>query len=97
MLAVPNMTVTAPKNGREMLGLLRAAVGAHERPFALRYPRDAAPDLPPAMSRDRGGAVSHVGSAAAGRAEGSRDPRGRNDGAAVARGRRSRSRRRACP
>jgi 1-deoxy-D-xylulose-5-phosphate synthase len=49
MLAVPNMTVTAPKNGREMLGLLRAAVDHTGGPFALRYPRDAAPDLPPAM------------------------------------------------
>ncbi len=50
MLAVPNMTVTAPKNGHEMLGLLRAAVDHTSGPFALRYPRDAAPDLPPAMS-----------------------------------------------
>jgi 1-deoxy-D-xylulose-5-phosphate synthase len=47
MLAVPGMTVTAPKNGHEMLGLLRAAL-AHERgPWCLRYPRDAAPDAPP--------------------------------------------------
>jgi 1-deoxy-D-xylulose-5-phosphate synthase len=50
MLAVPNMTVTAPKDGREMLGLLRSAVEHTSGPFALRYPRDAAPDLPPAMS-----------------------------------------------
>jgi 1-deoxy-D-xylulose-5-phosphate synthase len=50
MLAVPNMTVTAPKDGREMLGLLRAAVEHTGGPFSLRYPRDAAPDLPPAMS-----------------------------------------------
>ncbi|MGH7654475.1 MAG: 1-deoxy-D-xylulose-5-phosphate synthase, partial [Gemmatimonadaceae bacterium] len=49
MLAVPNMTVTAPKNGREMLGLLRSAVEHTSGPFALRYPRDAAPDLPPAI------------------------------------------------
>ena len=49
MLAVPNMTVTAPKNGHEMLGLLRAAVHHESGPFTLRYPRDAAPDLPPAM------------------------------------------------
>ena len=44
MLAVPNMVVTAPKDGREMLGLLRTAV-AHPGPFCLRYPRDAAPDV----------------------------------------------------
>jgi 1-deoxy-D-xylulose-5-phosphate synthase len=50
MLAVPNMTVTAPKNGHEMLGLLRAAVDHAQGPFSLRYPRDASPDIPPAMS-----------------------------------------------
>jgi 1-deoxy-D-xylulose-5-phosphate synthase len=43
MLAVPNMTVTAPKDGTEMLGLLRTAVD-HDGAFSLRYPRDAAPD-----------------------------------------------------
>lgn len=50
MLAVPNMTVAAPKDGREMLGLLRTAVGHTNGPFALRYPRDATPDLPPPMA-----------------------------------------------
>ena len=49
MLAVPNMTVTAPKNARELLGLLRTAVGHTGGPFATRYPRDAAPDVVPAM------------------------------------------------
>ena len=49
MLAVPGMTVTAPKNGTEMLALLRAGVD-HTGPFAIRYPRDASPDVPPAMS-----------------------------------------------
>jgi 1-deoxy-D-xylulose-5-phosphate synthase len=50
MLAVPEMTVAAPKNGREMLGLLRTAV-AHERgPFAFRYPRDATPDIVPPIA-----------------------------------------------
>ena len=49
MLAVPGMTVTAPMNGREMLGLLRTAV-THDGPFALRYPRDATPDSVPAIS-----------------------------------------------
>ena len=48
MLAVPGMTVTAPMNGREMIALLRTAV-SHNGPFAIRYPRDAAPDsVPPA-------------------------------------------------
>ena len=49
MLAVPGMTVTAPMNGREMLALLRTAV-SHDGPFALRYPRDTAPDTVAAMS-----------------------------------------------
>ena len=50
MLTVPNMTVTAPKNGTEMLGLLRAGVEHTDGPFCLRYPRDASPDVPGAMS-----------------------------------------------
>ncbi len=44
MLAVPNMVVAAPKDGTELLALLRTAV-SHDGPFAFRYPRDAAPDL----------------------------------------------------
>jgi 1-deoxy-D-xylulose-5-phosphate synthase len=44
MLAVPEMTVTAPKNGTEMLALLRTAMLHKSGPFCLRYPRDAAPD-----------------------------------------------------
>jgi len=42
MLAVPGMTVAAPKDGAELLGLLRTAL-AHDGPFSLRYPRDKAP------------------------------------------------------
>jgi 1-deoxy-D-xylulose-5-phosphate synthase len=49
MLAVPGMVVTAPKNAAEMLGLLRTGVAWDKGPFALRYPRDTAPDAPPAM------------------------------------------------
>ncbi|HEU4563367.1 MAG TPA: 1-deoxy-D-xylulose-5-phosphate synthase, partial [Gemmatimonadaceae bacterium] len=48
MLAVPEMTVTAPKDGTEMLALLRTAADA-KGPFSVRYPRDASPDVPPAM------------------------------------------------
>ena len=44
MLAVPNMTVTAPKDGTEMLALLRAGVSHDGGPFCLRYPRDVVPD-----------------------------------------------------
>lgn len=51
MLAVPGMTVTAPRNGAEMLGLLRAGVEHTSGPFSLRYPRDASPDTPPEMSK----------------------------------------------
>jgi 1-deoxy-D-xylulose-5-phosphate synthase len=50
MLAIPGMTVTAPKNGREMLGLLRTGVAHAGGPFALRYPRDAAPDIVPPIT-----------------------------------------------
>ncbi len=44
MLAVPGMTVTAPKDGTEMLALLRTAVQDGRGPFSLRYPRDVVPD-----------------------------------------------------
>ena len=50
MLAVPGMTVMAPKNGTEMLGLLRTAVSHLTGPSCLRYPRDAAPDIAPPMT-----------------------------------------------
>jgi 1-deoxy-D-xylulose-5-phosphate synthase len=50
MLAVPGMTVAAPRNGREMLGLLRAALLHDSGPFAFRYPRDATPDIVPPMA-----------------------------------------------
>jgi 1-deoxy-D-xylulose-5-phosphate synthase len=49
MLAVPHMTVTAPKDGAELIGLLRCALAHEEGPFSLRYPRDKAPaEAPPA-------------------------------------------------
>ncbi len=48
LLAVPNMTVTAPRDGAELIGLLRCAL-THDGPFSLRYPRDNAPaPAPPA-------------------------------------------------
>jgi 1-deoxy-D-xylulose-5-phosphate synthase len=48
MLTVPNMTVTAPKDGAELVGLLRCAM-EHDGPFSTRYPRDNAPaPAPPA-------------------------------------------------
>jgi 1-deoxy-D-xylulose-5-phosphate synthase len=42
-LAVPNAVVTAPKDGAEMLALLRLGVGHDGGPFTLRYPRDNVP------------------------------------------------------
>ncbi|MGH7701371.1 MAG: 1-deoxy-D-xylulose-5-phosphate synthase [Gemmatimonadales bacterium] len=49
MLAVPHMTVTAPKDGAELIGLLRCALARGDGPFCLRYPRDKAPgEAPPA-------------------------------------------------
>jgi 1-deoxy-D-xylulose-5-phosphate synthase len=49
LLAVPNFTVTAPKDGRELLGLLRSAVEHDSGAWSIRYPRDASPDEPPPM------------------------------------------------
>jgi 1-deoxy-D-xylulose-5-phosphate synthase len=49
MLAVPNMTVTAPKDSTEMLALMRAAASHSSGPFCVRYPRDTAPDDAPAV------------------------------------------------
>jgi 1-deoxy-D-xylulose-5-phosphate synthase len=50
MLAVPGMTVTAPKDGTEMVGLLRAGLDHTAGPFCLRYPRDSVPDVVPALA-----------------------------------------------
>jgi 1-deoxy-D-xylulose-5-phosphate synthase len=44
LLAVPNMTVTAPKDGTEMLALLRSGIDHLGGPFSLRYPRDVVPE-----------------------------------------------------
>ncbi|HEX6943114.1 MAG TPA: transketolase C-terminal domain-containing protein, partial [Gemmatimonadaceae bacterium] len=43
-------TVTAPRDATEMLALLRTASEYTAGPFSIRYPRDTAPDVPPAMS-----------------------------------------------
>jgi 1-deoxy-D-xylulose-5-phosphate synthase len=47
LLAVPHMTVTAPKDGTELIGLLRCALTHDDGPFSLRYPRDTAPGVAP--------------------------------------------------
>ena len=46
MLTVPNMTVAVPRNGEELLGLMRTAVEYKDGPFSLRFPRDVTPDIP---------------------------------------------------
>lgn len=46
MLAVPGMTVTAPKDGDELVGLLRTALAHKDGPFCTRYPRDKVPFEP---------------------------------------------------
>ncbi len=45
MLAVPGMTVTAPKDADELVGLLRTGLSL-PGPFCTRYPRDKAPNEP---------------------------------------------------
>jgi len=49
LLTVPNVVVTAPKDGAEMLALLRLGVEYEDGPFTLRYPRDAVPAEVPAL------------------------------------------------
>jgi 1-deoxy-D-xylulose-5-phosphate synthase len=45
MLATPGMTVTAPKDGEELVALLRLGL-EHDGPFSVRYPRDTVPAAP---------------------------------------------------
>jgi 1-deoxy-D-xylulose-5-phosphate synthase len=50
LMAVPNVTVTAPKDGAEMLALLRLGVEDGRGPLSLRYPRDSVPAAVPALA-----------------------------------------------
>ena len=50
MLGVPNMTVTAPKDGAEMLALLRLGLEQREGPWSVRWPRDSVPADVPALA-----------------------------------------------
>jgi 1-deoxy-D-xylulose-5-phosphate synthase len=50
MLAVPGMTVTAPKDGSEMLALLRLSLSLDDGPFSIRWPRAAVPAEVPVLS-----------------------------------------------
>ena len=46
MLSVPGMTVAAPRDAEELIGLLRAALAWDRGPFSIRIPRDVVPALP---------------------------------------------------
>lgn len=50
MLAVPNMTIMAPKDGAEMLAMTRLAVERADGPYSIRYPRDNVPAAVPALA-----------------------------------------------
>jgi 1-deoxy-D-xylulose-5-phosphate synthase len=50
MLLVPGMTVTAPKDGAEMLALLRLSVSLDDGPFSIRWPRAAVPAEVPGLN-----------------------------------------------
>jgi len=47
MLTVPGMTVTQPKDGAELIGLMRCALEHESGPFSIRYPRDNVPTSVP--------------------------------------------------
>jgi 1-deoxy-D-xylulose-5-phosphate synthase len=50
MLSIPGMTVTAPKDGSEMLALLRLGTQQSDGPWSVRWPRDTVPDDVPHLS-----------------------------------------------
>jgi len=47
MLSIPGMTVTAPKDGAEMLALLKLGVSLDTGPLSVRWPRDTVPEPVP--------------------------------------------------
>lgn len=51
MLSIPGMTVTAPKDGAEMLALLRLATRAGDGPWSVRWPRAAVPEEVPHLDQ----------------------------------------------
>jgi len=50
MLSIPGMTVTAPKDGGEMLALLRLATQTDDGPWSVRWPRATVPEAVPHLS-----------------------------------------------
>ena len=51
LLAVPGMTITAPMDGKEMIGLLKLGIDWSEGPFSIRWPRDSVPAPVPAVDQ----------------------------------------------
>ena len=49
LLPVPGMTITAPMDGQEMVGLLRLATEWDRGPFSIRWPRDSVPAAVPPL------------------------------------------------
>jgi 1-deoxy-D-xylulose-5-phosphate synthase len=50
MLSIPGMTVTAPKDGAEMLALLRLGTQVMDGPWSVRWPRASVPAEVPHLS-----------------------------------------------
>ena len=50
MLLIPGMTVTAPKDGTEMMALVRLGIQHEDGPFSVRWPRAAVPEAVPHVS-----------------------------------------------
>lgn len=50
MLLIPGMTVTAPKDGAEMMALVRLGIQHEDGPFSVRWPRAAVPEAVPHVS-----------------------------------------------
>jgi 1-deoxy-D-xylulose-5-phosphate synthase len=50
MLAIPGMTVTAPKDGSEMVALLRLATQRNDGPWSVRWPRASVPEEVPDLA-----------------------------------------------
>ncbi len=45
LAAIPEMVVAAPRSGQELRNLIRTGLEYRNGPFAIRYPRDNAPDV----------------------------------------------------
>jgi len=51
LLTVPGMTITQPRDGAELIGLMKCALEREEGPFSIRYPRDAVPSPVPPINK----------------------------------------------